>query len=235
MVDVTISGPVGRIEGKYYHSPLSNPHIALVTHPDPLRGGSMHNKVVYRMFSVFRELQFSVLRFNFRGVGLSQGVSTANNGDGELVDAATCLDWLEAENPDAASVWVAGFSFGSYIGLHLLMRRPEIEGFVVASPPVSTYDISFLNPCPASGLIMQGDNDDIVIEKEVQKFVSKIRTMKKHQVRYHVMPGCDHFFTQNIDGFTSIVADYVKERTDIIPRIPVSARKERKSTDGQFT
>lgn len=129
-------------------------------HPHPQHGGTMNNKVVYALYQTFVARGFSTLRFNFRGVGRSQGTYTG--GEGELSDAATALDWLQTYNPNARYCWIAGFSFGAWIGMQLLMRRPEITGFVSVAPPANMFDFSFLAPCPASGLVVQGDQDDIV-------------------------------------------------------------------------
>jgi pimeloyl-ACP methyl ester carboxylesterase len=103
---------------------------------------------------------FSVLRFNFRGVGRSQGYF--DNGPGELSDAASALDWLQLQNPDSRSCWIAGVSFGTWIAMQLLMRRPEIDGFICVAPPANLYDYSFLAPCPSSGLMVNGDKDRVV-------------------------------------------------------------------------
>src|SRR5690606_31777048 len=102
----------------------------------------------------------STLRFNFRGVGGSQGVF--DDGEGELSDAAYALDWMQDLNKNAPYVWVGGFSFGSWVGMQLLMRRPEIKGFISISPPANDRDFSFLAPCPTSGLIIHGSDDDLV-------------------------------------------------------------------------
>src|SRR3546814_20684955 len=93
----------------------------------------MNNPVVLNMFHAFTRRGFSVLRFNFRGVGRSQGRFA--RGEGELADAAAALDWLQAVNTDAQVAWVGGFSFGAWIGIQLLMRRTEINGFIVGAPP----------------------------------------------------------------------------------------------------
>ena len=92
--------------------------MALVLHPHPLHGGTMNNKVVYTLYQTFVRRGFSTLRFNFRGVGRSQG--SFDRGEGELADAAAALDWLQSYNPNAASCWVAGYSFGAWIGMQLL-------------------------------------------------------------------------------------------------------------------
>jgi hypothetical protein len=96
---------------------------------------------------------FPTIRFNFGGVGKSDGIF--DNGEGELSDAACILDWLQQYNTNSKICWVAGFSFGAWIGMQLLMRRPELNGFVSVSPPANMRDFSFLAPCPSSGLIIQ--------------------------------------------------------------------------------
>ena len=120
----------------------------------------MNNQVVYHLYYLFVERGFSVLRFNFRGVGRSQGYF--DNGPGELADAASALDWLQLQNPDSRSCWIAGVSFGTWIAMQLLMRRPEIDGFICVAPPANLYDFSFLAPCPSSGLMVNGDKDRVV-------------------------------------------------------------------------
>ena len=105
----------------------------------------MNNKVVYALYQCFVRRGYSTLRFNFRGVGRSQG--SFDRGEGELSDAASALDWLQTYNPNAGSCWVAGFSFGAWIGMQLLMRRPEIESFISIAPPANMYDFTFLAPC----------------------------------------------------------------------------------------
>ncbi len=144
MPEVIFNGPEGRIQGRYQHSKQDNAPIALILHPHPQGGGTMNNKVVYNLFNVFTQRNFSTLRFNFRGVGRSQGVF--DNGQGELADAAAALDWVQTHNPDAPGCWVIGFSFGAWIGMQLLMRRPEIKGFISVAPPANLYDFSFLAP-----------------------------------------------------------------------------------------
>ena len=110
----------------------------------------MNNKIVVDTFNVFLDNEFSVCRVNFRGVGKSDG--EFNNGQGELADAAAALDWIERENFDNSQCWISGFSFGSLIAMQLLMRRPEINRFIIISPQPNVYDFSFLSPCPTSGI-----------------------------------------------------------------------------------
>lgn len=106
----------------------------------------MNNKVVYNLFHVFAKRGFAVMRFNFRGVGRSQG--SFDNGVGELSDAASALDWLQTYNANASAVWIAGFSFGAWISMQLLMRRPEIDGFISVAPPANMFSLSSSPPVP---------------------------------------------------------------------------------------
>jgi pimeloyl-ACP methyl ester carboxylesterase len=103
---------------------------------------------------------------------------TFDHGQGELSDAAAALDWVQTVHPDARACWIAGFSFGAWIGMQLLMRRPEVEGFISVAPPANLHDFSFLAPCPSSGLIIHGENDKVVPQKDVQTLVDKLKTQK---------------------------------------------------------
>ena len=128
MPEVIINGPEGRLECKYQPGREVNAPIALLLHPHPQHGGTMNNKVVYTLYQIFLQRGFSCMRFNFRGVGRSQG--SFARGEGELSDAAAARDWLQSYNENASQCWIAGFSFGAWIGMQLLMRRPEITSFV---------------------------------------------------------------------------------------------------------
>lgn len=206
MPEIIINGSEGRIEGRYHHSDQKGAPVVMVLHPHPLYGGTMNNKIVYRLYHVFAQNGFSVLRFNFRGVGKSQG--KYDEGIGELTDAATALDWLQQQNPDASTCWIAGFSFGAWISMQLLMRRPEIEGFVAVSPPANLYDFSFLSPCPSSGLITQGNKDDVVHEEMVSKMAQKLGS----QVEYKVIHNADHYYRGVEEEMGGAVNDYVNRR-----------------------
>ena len=180
MPEVIINGPEGRLEGRYHHSKTPNAPLAIVLHPHPEHGGTMNNKITYYMFQAFKQRGFSVLRFNFRGVGNSQG--SFDQGEGELSDAASVLDWMQEINQNAPYTWVGGFSFGSWIGMQLLMRRPEIRGFISVAPPANMYDFSFLAPCPTSGLIIHGSRDDIVPPSSIENMMDKLQVQKGIQI-----------------------------------------------------
>jgi len=209
MPDVIFPGPEGRLEGRYQHGRGEKPPIALMMHPHPQHGGTMNNKVVYHIYQTFARQGFSVLRFNFRGVGRSQG--EFDRGEGELSDAASALDWLQTYNPGSSSCWIAGFSFGAWIGMQLLMRRPEINGFISVAPPANMFDFTFLAPCPASGLILQGDKDDVVPEASVQKLVNKLSQQRDITVDYRIVQAANHFFTNKLDEMNENIADYLQK------------------------
>ena len=207
MPEVIFNGPEGRLEGRYHHSKKPGAPIALILHPHPQFGGTMNNKVVYAMYQAFVKRGFSTLRFNFRGVGRSQ--STFDNGQGEMSDAASALDWMQAHNPNATDCWIGGFSFGAWISMQLMMRRPEISGFISVAPPASQHDFTFLAPCPASGILVHGDRDEIVPVDSVDKLAAKLKSQKNITIDYEVVKGCDHFFGDHMDELTKIVDEYL--------------------------
>jgi uncharacterized protein len=207
MPDVIFNGPEGRLEGRYQHAKRDDAPVALILHPHPQHGGTMNNKVVYSLYHSFSRRGFSTLRFNFRGVGRSQG--EFDSGLGELSDAAAALDWMQGHNPNESGCWIAGFSFGAWIAMQLMMRRPEINSFIAVAPPASIHDFSFLAPCPASGLMIHGDSDDIIPEDSVAKLADKLGKQKNITIDYNVVKGCDHFFRDHMDTMEKQVEKYL--------------------------
>ncbi len=216
MPEVIINGAEGRIEARYHHG--NNPYapMALILHPHPEHGGTMNNKVTYALFRSFVNRGFNTLRFNFRGVGKSEG--RFSHGEGELSDAASVLDWMQTYNPNAKECWVAGFSFGAWISMQLLMRRPELDGFISISPPSNMYDFSFLAPCPVSGLIVHGDQDTVVPRESVQELTRKLSLQKNIVVEENVIQGADHFFSEHLEGLVTSVDTYLDKSVGLISR-----------------
>jgi uncharacterized protein len=210
MPEVIFNGPAGRIEARYHHSKAQGSPIAILLHPHPSFGGTMNNPIVHSLYYMFAQRGFAVLRFNFRGVGRSQGLF--ENGAGELSDAASALDWLQAHNREAKICWIAGVSFGAWISMQLLMRRPEISGFISVAPLAKHYDFSFLAPCPASGLFVNGDKDTVTPSEAVNTLVTKLKTQKGIVIEHKVLPGANHFFEDKIDDLTRICATYLDKR-----------------------
>ena len=224
MPEVIINGPAGRIEARYHHEASSFAPIAVILHPHPQFGGTMNNPIVYQLYYAFAQRGFSVLRFNFRGVGRSQGLF--DNGPGELADAATVLDWLQIYNPDARSCWIAGTSFGSWIAMQLLMRRPEIDGFIAVAPPANLYDFSFLAPCPSSGLMINGAEDRVVPQDSVRTLVDKLKTQKGIVISHETISGANHFFEDKHEELMAAVNNYLDVRLDPAYRLPSVQKKK---------
>ncbi|HPU16999.1 MAG TPA: alpha/beta hydrolase [Polymorphobacter sp.] len=210
MPEVIFAGPEGRLEGRY--QPASRPRapVAILLHPHPQGGGTMNNSIVMAMYNTFVRRGFATLRFNFRGVGRSQGVF--DNGVGELSDAASALDWMQQFNPEASTTWVGGFSFGAWIGMQLLMRRPEVRGFLSIAPPANMYDFTFLAPCPSSGLIVDGGADEVVTGSSVQKLVDKLKTQRHITIDHATIPGANHFFEHEMPDLMKVVDAYLDKR-----------------------
>lgn len=211
MPEVIFNGPEGRIEGRYQPGKEPNAPVAIILHPHPQFGGTMNNQIVYNLFYMFVQRGFAVLRFNSRGVGRSQGLF--DHGVGELSDAAAALDWLQALNRESRGCWIAGFSFGAWIGMQLLMRRPEITGFVSVSPPANMYDFSFLAPCPSSGLVINGTADRVAPPADTTALVNKLHEQQGITVTHEQIEGADHFFKEpHMDTMIDTVTGYVKRR-----------------------
>ncbi len=218
MPEIIFNGPAGRLEGRYQPSKQKNAPIAIVLHPHPQFGGTMNNQIVYQLFYMFQKRGFTTLRFNFRGIGRSQG--EFDHGAGELSDAASALDWVQSLHPDSKSCWVAGYSFGAWIGMQLLMRRPEIEGFMSIAPQPNIYDFSFLAPCPSSGLIVHGERDAVVPYKDVATLVEKLKTQKGIVIEQQVVPAANHYFDQKIEPLMEAITSYLDKRLATVTTKP---------------
>ena len=189
MPEVIFAGPEGRLEGRYHPQKDRDAPIAIVLHPHPNYGGTMNNKVVYNLHYAFYRLGFSVLRFNFRGVGRSQGEYD--------------------------------LGIGAWIGMQLLMRRPEITGFISVAPPANMYDFTFLAPCPASGLIINGSADKVAPPKDTLTLVNKLHEQKGITITHDVVEGADHFFKDeeaHMNPMINTVSTYVKRRLGEVTR-----------------
>ena len=155
-----LRGPDGRLEALLNMGRPDAPYAAMVCHPHPLFGGTMHNKVVYHAMKAFQAYGLPVLRFNFRGAGLSEG--THDNGRGEVGDVRAALDWLEQEYH--LPLLFAGFSFGSSVGMRACCGDERVKGMVALGLPVQAggreYHYSFLSACAEPKLFISGDADE---------------------------------------------------------------------------
>ena len=212
--EIFIPGPCGRIQAKYFKSKQKGAPVALVLQPHPQYGGTMNNRIVYETYNCFYKNKFSVIRINFRGVDKSDGVF--DNGQGELSDAAAALDWIEKENPGYNQCWVSGFSFGALICMQLIMRRPEVNKFVAISPQPNLYDFTFLSPCPISGLIIYGKNDELVHADSILNLKKRLSMQKNIEVNFESIANANHFYKSKEKELATLIVNYIKNKITLI-------------------
>jgi alpha/beta superfamily hydrolase len=203
---IEIPAPHGALEG-LLRLPDHTPHLrmaALVCHPHPLGGGTMHNKVVFRIAQALGDLGFPVLRFNFRGVGRSTG--HYDGGEGESEDTRTALDELARRFPELP-LCLAGFSFGSWIGLPVGCADLRVHQLIGVGVPVATLMTDSLSNCPKPKLIVQGGDDQYGPPEKTASWFNQISPPK----RLVVIPHADHFFTEFQTELYQAVSDYFSD------------------------
>jgi len=211
--EIFIPGPSGRIQAKYSKSKQPGAPLALVLQPHPQYGGTMNNRIIYETYNSFYKNNFSVIRINFRGVEKSDGIF--DNGQGELSDAATALDWIEKENPGYNQCWIAGFSFGALICMQLIMRRPEVNKFIAISPQPDVYDFTFLAPCPISGLVLYGKNDELVKIDSILNLKKRLSMQKNIEVKFNAISNANHFYKSKEKELSDTIDSYIKEKISV--------------------
>ena len=188
-----LAGPAGRLEAMLWTSSAADPNFAaVVCHPHPLFGGTMHNKVVYQTAKALHERGAPVLRFNFRGTGQSEGEH--DNGRGERDDVRAALDYLAAEFSGRALL-LAGFSFGSSVGLRVGCVDGRVDKLIGLGLPVNNVDMSFLQTCAKPKLLIQGGNDQFGARARIEALFAMLPEPK----RLAIVDGADHFFTGRLD------------------------------------
>ena len=212
--EIFIPGPSGRIQAKYFKNEQQGSPVALVLQPHPQYGGTMNNRIVYETYNCFYKNKFSVIRINFRGVDMSDGIF--DNGQGELSDAAAALDWIEKENPGYGQCWVSGFSFGALICMQLIMRRPEVNKFITISPQPNLYDFTFLSPCPISGIVIYGKNDELVKVDSILSMKKRLSMQKNIDVKFDSISNANHFYKNKEKELAVLVDRYIKDKCTII-------------------
>jgi alpha/beta superfamily hydrolase len=186
-----LDGPAGRLEALLNAGAEEATHAAVVCHPHPLYGGTLHNKVVFHTMKALNSFGYPVLRFNFRGAGLSQGEH--DQGDGEEEDVRTALDWLDREFH--LPMLFAGFSFGAAVGLRAACPDERVRALIGLGLPVAaiddrTYDFAFLQTCMKPKLFVSGDRDQFGPPAKLEAVVGSLPEPKK----LVIVPGADHFF-----------------------------------------
>ncbi|HYM82199.1 MAG TPA: alpha/beta fold hydrolase [Candidatus Limnocylindria bacterium] len=197
---LTIEGPAGPLEALLQEHEGRSPAVtALVCHPHPLHGGTLHNKVVHRVASTLHGLGAAVLRFNFRGAGQSAG--QFDHGRGELEDARAALEFLRKRHPGARR-WLSGFSFGSGIAARLGAAEPNVERLILIAPPVRTTSFEVLRTWPGPKLVVQGTKDEVApiaaLEPEFATWAEP-----KQLIR---IEGATHFFDRQLGDLAQALA-----------------------------
>lgn len=205
---ISIAGPAGRLEALLNAGSPQATHAALVCHPHPLFGGTLHNKVVFHAMKALNSFGFPVLRFNFRGAGLSEGEH--DQGSGEADDVRAALNWLDREF--RLPLIVAGFSFGAAVGLRVACPDSRVKAVIGLGLPLAptddrTYDFGFLDACPKPKLFVSGDRDQFAAPAQLKRLVGALPEPKK----LVLVAGADHFFEGRLRELREIIEPWVRE------------------------
>ena len=208
-----LDGPAGRLEALLNAGAPGATHAALVCHPHPLFGGTLHNKVVFHTMKALNSFGFPVLRMNFRGTGLSQGEH--DHGNGEVDDVRTALDWLDAEFH--LPLIFAGFSFGASVGLRAACADNHVRAVIGVGTPVApvaadaeeprVYTYEFLRECVKPKLFVSGARDQFGPRAKLEALVASVPEPKK----LVVIEGADHFFEGRLRELREAVEAWVRE------------------------
>ena len=208
-----LDGPAGRLEALLNAGSQAPTHAAVVCHPHPLFGGTLHNKVVFHTMKALNGFGFPVLRFNFRGAGLSQGEH--DEGKGEVDDVRAALDWLDAEYH--LPIVFAGFSFGAAVGLRAACPDPRVHALIGLGTPVvpvaeateepRVYSLDFLRECAKPKLFISGARDKFSPKDKLESVVSSAPEPKK----LVFIEGADHFFEGRLREMREAIEAWVKE------------------------
>jgi alpha/beta superfamily hydrolase len=204
-----LDGPAGRLEALLNSGAAENAtHAALVCHPHPMFGGTMHNKVVFHTMKALNSFGFPVLRFNFRGTGLSQGEH--DHGVGETDDVRTALDWLDREFH--LPLIFAGFSFGAAIGLRAACADYRVQAVIGLGVPLNpvderSYELNFLQSCHKPKLFVSGSRDQFGARVRLEALVNSLPEPKK----FVIIESADHFFEGRLREMREAVEAWVKE------------------------
>ena len=200
---IFLTGPTGRLEALLNAGDPDAPYAALVCHPHPLHGGTMHNKVVYHAAKALNSFGLPVLRFNFRGTGLSEG--SHDDGRGERDDIRAALDWLQ--NEYSRPVIFTGFSFGAATGLKTCCPDPRVPGLISLGTPLAAqerlYTYSYLSDCSKPKLMVSGDHDQFAPAANLRELFNLAAEPKE----LVLVEGADHFF----EGKLPLMRDAILE------------------------
>ena len=186
--------------------PRTGPHkgVALVLHPHPLGGGTMHNKVVFRAAAALNDAGLITLRINFRGVGQSTGQH--DEGRGERDDVRTGLDYLSEHYPNQ-NITLCGFSFGARVGLEVGIEDTRVRYLIGIGTPLDKYDFEFLQACRKPLLLVHGEHDEFGRADELKQIAADLARLT--HVKLVIIPGAGHFFENKLDELKHAITEWI--------------------------
>jgi uncharacterized protein len=213
---VFVPGPAGRLEALLWSPADGKPSLAaVVCHPHPLFGGTMHNKVVYQVARTLDRLGIASLRFNFRGVGLSTGGHDRGRGEGDDVKAA--IEFLAAEFAGVPML-LAGFSFGAWVGLRIGCADKRVVDLIGLGAPVDDSNFGYLAECSKPKLMLTGENDQFGSPASLRKLNDSLPAASRNATQIVIVPGVDHFFAGKLDAVDSAITDWLTARhPELVP------------------
>jgi uncharacterized protein len=202
VINVDIAGPAGLLEGLINARPQAVPRaIAVLAHPLPTRGGTMHTKAVFHAAKALARMDVPVLRFNFRGVGRSAG--SFSDGPGEQEDFRAALAFMTARYPEVTRIWCGGMSFGSWVALSAAAGEANVTALIGIACPVNKYDYSAVTTAGKPTFLVHGERDELIPLQEIRKFYALLAEPKE----LVVIDGADHLF----DGKASEVGEAIED------------------------
>jgi uncharacterized protein len=199
---VDLFSSAGRLEALYRD--LQDPAgIAVICHPHPLGGGTLHNKVVFRAARGLENANVATLRFNFRGVGVSGGKH--EEGEGEIEDVLAAVDWAVRKHPGKKLI-VGGFSFGSWVATRAGCELPNVDALFLIGTPVNKYDFGYLRSCDKPMLFLHGTRDEHGDVEKLEKLAQQLRNVESV-----IVTGADHFFTRELDAVEETMKTWAME------------------------
>ena len=206
-----LNGPAGRLEALLNEGSSNAKYAALVCHPHPVYGGTLHNKVVFHTMKALNNFGFPVLRFNFRGAGLSQGEH--DHGRGELEDVRTALDWLDHEFH--LPMFFAGFSFGAAVGMQVACADSRIRALIGLGLPISPiddrrYSFDFLRDCSKTKLFVSGSRDQYAPRPELERLIESLPQPRQLKI----IEAADHFFEGRLREMRDTIEVWVNQQLE---------------------
>lgn len=203
---VDLYSSAGRLEALYRE--LQDPAgIAVVCHPHPMGGGTLHNKVVFRAARGLEAANVATLRFNFRGVGASGGKH--DQGDGEIDDVNAAIEWAKKKHP-GKKLFVGGFSFGAWVSTRAACERADVDAVFLIGTPVNKYDFGYLRDCEKPMLFVHGTQDEHGDVNKLEKLIPTVRNAESV-----IITGADHFFTKQLDALEETIRGWAEELLEV--------------------